>query len=519
MIKKMASLLPVLALLLALVPPIGARADDAAGLLAKHKAFVGWQFGDGSVNTFALDGQIIRPKNGVDTAIYTFHELHSGTAWRSDDHDVVKGTDSSSGFTGRLYWRTNANGFIRPELGDLQKRNIAFDLLFNEATTGFQGTATGTRQVDGVDCTVVRISPDVSFPIDLYIDSQTGAYKRAVIDPDGTYESTIDVVDYMDAGSGKKFIGKWHFHDDTALVELTKVTLNPTISTEALHPPAQTAQWTFASGKPFPIQFVDSDATHDHAIYVDGMVNGVKGHFIMDTGASSFFFTQEFADRAHIKRVDSSQASGVGGDIKTSVNKADTIQLGDNVLSNVIVDSGKVDFPGFDGLIGFDLFAGAIVHVDIDARQMTIYDPKTSVADKNAGFALTVDLSQEVPSIPMKVNGSIDVEALLDSGNSGNIDFATALKTRYGLKMLVDNSPQGYLQSHQSFGGVGGVETDTCGRLDSVAVGPISYTDAPACESPSFSGREILVGFDFLKNFNLIFDYPEAQLILIPRKQ
>jgi hypothetical protein len=517
--KRVLAFFLALALLSAL-PPLAARADDPAALLAKHKAYVGWQFGDPAMNSLRLTGHSTTKKDGVDTVSATFTEDRLGIAWRRDSHSIVKNADSMTGFTGRIFWATNQNGFTRPQLGDVQKYLVARDLIFHEASTGFVGTDRGTKVIDGTSYDVVRISPDISYPIDLYIDPSSGAYKQAIIDPDGTYDTTINIDAYTDALPGKKLISQWRTDDSTdAHSQFDKVVANAVIDASQLHPPEQTAQWTFASDKPFPIQFVDNDTTYEHAIYIDAIINGVKGHFVMDTGASDIFLTQAFADRAHLKTVDNETAGGIGGSVSTRVQRADTFQVGDNVLTNVIVSSAKIPFDHFDGLIGFDLFAGAIVNVDLDKQQMTLYDPKTYQADNKNGFVLTVDLTNQIPSIPMKINGNTDVNAWLDSGNAGNIDVSSALVTRYGVRMLVDSSLIGSTTGHQAFSGVGGVEEDRCGRLGSVSVGPISYTEAPACESPSFEGKTILVGFDFLKNFNMIFNYPQAQLILIPRKQ
>lgn len=519
MSKRVPAYLLALVLISALFP-FSARADDAASLLAKHRTFVGWQFGDGSLSSLKLTGHSTHKKDGVDATATTMTEERLGTAWRRDTHNVAKNVDSSGGFTGRIYWVTNANGFIRPELGDLQKYAVARDLIFNEATTGFAGVDRGSKTIDGAVYDIVRVTPDVSFPIDLYIDPATGAYKQAVIDPDGTYETTLNIDGYAEAAPGKKLISQWRYDDSLDdRYRYDKIAANAAVVPADLHPPAQTAQWTFASDKPFPIQFRDDDTTHEHTIYIDAIVNGVKGHFVMDTGSSDIFFTQSFADRAHLKTIDNALAGGIGGTVKTRVQRADTIRFGDNVLSNVIVSSAKIPFEHFDGLIGFDLFAGAIVNVDLDLQQMTLYDPKSYQADQKTGFVLTVDLSREVPMIPMKVDGGTEVNAMLDSGDAGNIDISSALTTRYGVRMLVDSSLIGYFQGHQGFVGVGGIEEDRCGRLGSVSVGPIVYSEAPACESPSFGGKEILVGFDFLKNFNMIFNYPQAQLILIPRKR
>jgi predicted aspartyl protease len=68
------------------------------------------------------------------------------------------------------------------------------------------------------------------------------------------------------------------------------------------------------------------------------------------------------------------------------------------------------------------------------------------------------------------------------------------------------------------FYGVNGHETDTCGRLESLELGPIAYRPVPACMSDSMSDTDVLVGFDFLKHFNYVFDYPDGEIVLTARK-
>ncbi|HTD38370.1 MAG TPA: hypothetical protein VK669_12715, partial [Candidatus Limnocylindrales bacterium] len=81
----------------------------------------------------------------------------------------------------------------------------------------------------------------------------------------------------------------------------------------------------------------------------------------------------------------------------------------------------------------------------------------------------------------------------------------------------------GILQSHPIMEGVGGgYEIESCGHLDRLSFGPVVYDSPPACESKSFGtfgDRYVLLGFDFIKNFNYIFDFPHSMIVMIPHKQ
>jgi len=492
---------------------IPARSDDpgAQALLAKHRAFVGWHLGDGAFASLRVSG---RATNARGERTSTFTTASRGLAYRttlvSANH---QGIQNDAGFTGNIFWQSNANGFTTPMLGDPAKTSLAEDVLFNEATTDLPATSRGSAPIDGKTAQIVRVTlKDV--PIDLYVDPETGAYFEAVIDPEGSQTETIHILGYIDAGSGKRLIGSYRYgRGETWTV--TKVEANAAVTDADLHPPAPRATWAFSNPQPFGFTVTDM------RFIVNAKVNGVAGRFIIDTGADHIYLTREFGVRAHVSKLYSESVGGIAGGANGDVDRLDTVEIGGNVLSNVIAlstpDSMDTDAP--DGVIGFDLFGGAMVRLNASTRQITIENPATAQADETAGVPINVDLSDGVPSVPMKMNGRIPVNATLDSGNFYYVLFGKELITRYGLAMLVDDSIVGLLQSHPVVGGVGGFEVERCGHVDSLSLGPIVYQQPPACESGSFSGREILVGYDFLRHFDYIFDYPHGHLIMIPHKE
>jgi hypothetical protein len=115
----------------------------------------------------------------------------------------------------------------------------------------------------------------------------------------------------------------------------------------------------------------------------------------------------------------------------------------------------------------------------------------------------------------MKLADKIDVLATLDSGNPLNVLFSQDLIYHDHVPFLVDPNQLG---STRMGGGVGGSEIEHCGHLSSLQLGPISYKPVPACDSTSMSRNDILVGLDFMKAFNYVFDYPDGIIVMIPRK-
>lgn len=492
--------------------PLAARADDtAASLLAKHAAFVGWQFGQGPNKSFQFTDTVTTDKDGK--TIRTTAERRVGIVYRDDVTDLESGTTNHFGYTGNIAWRSDANGFTVPVIGDPAKATLAWDMVFGEAVQGSPAELRGTKTIDGKQYAIVRVSNPAALPIDLYIDPDTGAYKRVVVDEGGSYEEALTVLGYSDLAPGEKMIGKYKYDGSVATHTAGNISVSA-VSNDQLHPPAQTATWTFSNPNPIPFKM------GHYRIIIDAKFNGVPGKFVLDTGAGGIFLAKSFADKAHLKSIGTAEASGIGGSLHTKTMHADSFEIGGNTLSNLVVYSEDLHLgdEGPDGLIGFDLLAGTFATLDFGNSTLRIQDPASADPSSIQGVHVAADLSSGSPIVPTKVNGSIELNALLDTGAPTHMLIPYDLVSKYGLRMLIDDSVEGYFSSHQVVAGVGGYEIGECGRLDTVALGPIVYENPSTCKSGSFDGRSGLIGLDFLKGFDKIyFDYPHTGLIFVPK--
>jgi Aspartyl protease len=511
-----------------LLSPRPAAADDsAAALLAKHKAYVGWEFGDGTFKTLRLHERWTRNGLSDDETLATLTVVEAGPIYRAETADR-DGSVSEQGFTGNVFWESDDNGFTRPDYSDYRNFVIARYAVLNEGTSSLVGTLENPATIDGTSYPVVRVKPPNGDAIDLYVDPRTGAYQRAVVDPGGPYETTYDIVGYTDVAPGKRYVSGYRVHGGTYTI--TKIEPNVELQPDDFHPPAPRATWNFANPAPFRLE------VKPHAIFVDATVNGVAGHFILDTGASTIFLNNEFADKAHLQTIKPETLSGrgIGPDpIKMRIRRAATITIGGNTLSNVIVTTSRFDWimddERADGLIGFPLMAGAIVSINTSDKLMTISDPATTTIDQSSGIPIRVDLSGTLPIVPMVIDGRVTVNALLDSGDGSTVAMSPQLVSKRHIPMLASNNVylsqgdpdsstavENYVQSHIMVTGVGGQELESCSTVSSISLGPINYQGTYACTSPSITGDNIIVGYDFLKNFDLLFDYHDGLLMLKP---
>jgi len=488
----------------------GAADDAAAALMAKHKASAGWQAGDGAIaslresGTITLDGRVVGTIRAVRRGP-VFREALSRGAGRSFE----------DGFTGRVLWSSNQNGFTVQTIGDAARFVYTERALFDEGLTALAATVLRSETIDGTAVTWVRVAPDVGVVAELAIDPATGRVKRAVLDPNGKYETRYDVLGYTDVGGGKRVTSSWRYTGGKSVYAYTTVEANTPVTDDELHPPKQTATWTFDPGA----GTVPVDLTQ-YRILVDATVNGVRGKFILDTGSAAIAFTDTFARRAGAKRLGQSAISGIGGDATANLYKVDTIAFGSSVLHDVVIYTGLDERGSSEndivGLIGFDLLAGAIVEMNLDTKTLRIMDPAKVQPDTTRGLVVHVDLNDGTPHVAMTVGGRVPVLAMLDSGSPMHVLFSQTLVSRDRVSFFSD--PTSLASLPMQIYGVNGNETVRCGQLQSLELGPVVYRPVPACASPSMAHNDVLVGLDFIRAFNVVFDYPDGYLLMTPRK-
>jgi len=100
-----------------------------------------------------------------------------------------------------------------------------------------------------------------------------------------------------------------------------------------------------------------------NVVTVKAEINGVRGLFILDTGASYVSMKTAFADRAKIPQTDTSEVTlmTANGMAKAKLSKADRVQLGKLEATNVPVVVQNVDDKsygaGVDGLLGMSFLS------------------------------------------------------------------------------------------------------------------------------------------------------------------
>jgi predicted aspartyl protease len=505
--------------LLSAVPLLGAAGGDASVVLARHKAFMGWANGDGTLTSIRETIALAGATAGPSTSRRDRSEIvRRGLIYRETEFGADRPL-GDAGFTGRLFWRSNDNGFTVTVRAHAAAIEITRDVVESEAFGDAPAELRAPLTFDGVKASVVRVTPPGGVPADLYLGDD-GAVLGYVLSPDdATDRETVHNVSYAEFAPNKRYVNALRYGTSTRVYRVIDFLVNAPISESDLHPPAPRATWTFGEPRTVPITIRRQTEVVGGSVYVDVAINGHTGRFLLDSGSNAILLTDRFARIAGTQDLGRSAMSGINGTVVEATRiQIATVAIGGNTLHGVIAHraapmSGRDqrEQTVSDGIIGFDVLASALVDVDLAKGNLTVLDPQENEpVIKGGAYAFTVDLSDFHPAVPIKLQNDVLSGVYLDTGNDFFVILPQAMQKRH----------VGTFIDQEIFSGIDGdgQYPAICVRLDEIQVGPFSYKGAPSCFAPNeaFGKTGGLIGFDFLRHFNWTFDYAHSQLVLTP---
>ena len=507
------------------LPLLGAS-DDASAVLARHKAFMGWAYGDGTLNSIretivppaqpAPGSSPPPPTTTNDPEPTRSDVVRRGLLYRFSG--MAHGhSEGDQGFTGSVFWRSSDNGFTVTVRGHDATLALTEDVIESEAFAEVPSALRPATTFDEKRAAVVRISPQQGVPADLFF-GEDGALLGYTLDPADAEESeTVHIVSYGEFAPHKRYAVAVRYGDSRGTYHIVDVQPNAPVSDADLHPPAPRATWTF--GEPHTVPITIRHGTYaGTAVYVDVVINGHTGQFLLDSGAGGTLLSDHFARAAKLEEIGQTAFSGVNGAaVAATTVKIATISIGGSTLHNVIAErapplvQGEREDSSSDGIIGYDLLAAALVDVDLSSNRLTILDPREHqpVVGKGA-YAFPLDLSYFHAGVPLKLGSDVLPSVWIDTGNAFFVILPKAMEQRHVATIT----------NKIYFNGVDGISEypADCARFSEVQIGPYRYQNALSCFAPNeaFGKGGGLIGFDFLKHFNWTFDYPHGQLVLTP---
>jgi len=179
-------------------------------------------------------------------------------------------------------------------------------------------------------------------------------------------------------------------------------------------------------------------------------------------------------------------------------------------------------FKETDGVIGFELFSRYAVCVDVDSKELLLFDKSTYQPPTGATVIPIRLVHDRMPFIDARVTveggAPVPVDVALDLGSV----HALWLNQRQPEKLA---PPKGAIRTTLGRG-VAGKIMGSAGRVKRIEMGGVAFDnllaifpDAAYQKPGGFDFQDGFIGADLLTRFVVTFDYPSKRLVLVPGKR
>jgi predicted aspartyl protease len=244
--------------------------------------------------------------------------------------------------------------------------------------------------------------------------------------------------------------------------------------------------------------------------------------FILDTGAGTSLLSLELAEKLKVKVLGSKQGQSAGGAVSVSLAKIDSVTVGNARLTDV--DVGIVDLKQIgttvgakiDGDLGYNFLKSYRISIDYEKGQLRFDDPRR-LDVFNRGGKTEVPLRLASPAKPLilvevHANRKGPFQFAIDTGTS-----TTAITPEVAKRLGITKAPLGK-------GITAGADVAvTAGVIESFSVGgakvdnmSVVIADFFGALSDAVGARlDGIVGYNYLRNYTVVIDYPNQRLSLV----
>jgi len=243
--------------------------------------------------------------------------------------------------------------------------------------------------------------------------------------------------------------------------------------------------------------------------------------FILDTGAGTSLLSSELAKQLETKVIGSKEGQSAGGKVSVSLAEVESLAVGETKLHDV--DVGVVDLAQIGKTVGAkidgDLGYNFLKHfrVTIDYRDCEIrFDDRKRVESFGRSAKMEVPIRLASPAKPLilvdvHANGRGPFQFAIDTGTS-----TTAIAPELAKQLGIEGSPIGPVTT-------GGAPVDVrAGNIESFQLGGAKIDNMAAVVADFFTmlnaaiGAKLdgIVGYNFLRNYKVVIDYPGETLTL-----
>lgn len=447
--------------------------------------------------------------NKLDTAVFSFTEASDGNVkWKIDQNNQVTQNDDPHKLT--------APNPVLPE----------YQYLFpNEEITV---TDAGTEEIDGVEYRVLEIdAPGYKKTRRKFIDPKTLLCMREEFEESGigitvVYSEFKEYGGYKMATKAVQSVAVPGMPETTMILEDVKMNAPVDMSLFAV-PGSETRDYHFPENHQVTVPLVIKG---EH-LFIETEINGEGPYlFLLDSGAASTIIDAGFAKELNLDRTEGMHIIGVGG-----VEQSEKIDIKELAIGDFRIDELKLfsmdlsqigEMLGFEsslnGIVGYDLFARAVVKLDYQNQQVTIIDP-AHFNYEGPGKAVPGEIINNLINIEGTVDGDIVGKLRIDTGAGGGLHLHSGYLKEHG-KM---DRYQGDVEVELM--GAGGSQTLHLVKVKSVKLGEFEVKEPLTTLMIANDGEQSImgtleaigtVGNQVLGKFVIYFDYDNNQLILEP---
>jgi predicted aspartyl protease len=372
-------------------------------------------------------------------------------------------------------------------------------------------TSTGDHRLQ------MTFPPSFALPVELTIDSKTGLPKQMTVKR-GTENLNTNFSDYRKvAGVMLPFHTEETGRGNTTIIARTKIKPLNSVNIEQFTRPQSRKFYTMEGDKA-----EWSVTAFGKYLFIEGKVNGDGPYvFFVDTGASNSVIDSALADKLGVKKIGGMSGQAVGGNMEVDFATIDKVELPGLTLNGQLVALiplkeivGKyMPQLNIGGIIGYDVLGRFAVEMDYLNSKLILHQTSAFVPPVAMKF-IPLEISDGIISIHGIVEGK-ELSMMIDTGSSANINFTTECVKRE--KFLEDRKT-----AMSWWGGAAGLEEGRVGRIKSLEIAGFKLENLAAEFSLAETGALSATAYDanlgagVLSRFDVVFDYPEQKLGLMP---
>jgi len=413
------------------------------------------------------------------------------------------------GVRGAVHWEQNRNGIVYTYPGVHEQRDVATERAFRDANDERDVRLVGESVA--LNSYVVEVNAAAGRHEWIFVDKRTGyVSRREYVERRRRYATSYDdyrLIEGVPEPSRTRTVDSLGNEREQILVTRSLDT-TPDLRDIDIPPARRVVEFPERQqAVRLPVRFVNGLA-------IVRVIVGRTGYdFLLDSGAAGVVVDPSVVQQQGLERY-GQRVGATLGTFPESTTIVPQMTIGGlrmrNVVSRVVAVPFRIDDrTHVVGLLGFDFFADAVVHIDLqrsfaEALPPEHFRPPADTATVNVG------LDDKTPAVTARA-GSANGRIVLDTGANRTV-FETAFAERG------DFSPD-RVAGTTHVRGMGGFANAEATRVPAFELGGIWLREATADVSNADLGTEDvdgILGTDLLRSYELWFDY-RANAVYIRR--